>query len=170
MRTRFSPIMIGLALAAMAVTVPAAAVASPAQLDGHHQDEDVGGTTADGCLRQLEEALRQDMESFRDFDAEAFRAGHDERAITVFPSGYIANGIDAIMAALGPHFANRNAVWTWTQTHRIVDGCKSAVVVYDAHYDIPSQNFFQHQVVAVTWMRINGEWLAVADTNTLLPR
>ena len=162
MRTRIRPLVIGLALAALAAAVPGAAVASTAADD----------TTAEavGCLRQLEEALRIDMESFRDFDADAFRAGHDERAVTVFPSGYVANGIDAIMAALGPHFANRNAVWTWTETHRIVDGCKSAVVLYDAHYDIPSQNFFQHQVVAVTWMRIDGRWLAVADTNTLLPR
>lgn len=163
-RSRIRPVVVGLALAAMAVTVPSAAIAGTAGA----ADPQLESGSALGCERQLEEALRLDMESFRDFDADTFRAGHDERAITVFPSGFVANGIDATMAALAPHFANRNAVWTWTETHRIVDGCKSAVVVYDARYDIPSQGFFQHQIVTVTWIYENGSWLAVADVNTLL--
>jgi hypothetical protein len=160
MRNKIRPVVIGLALAAVAVAMPAAAA----------DTGQAGSTeTGRGCLAELEDALRQDMESFRDFDADAFREGHDERAITVFPNGRIANGIDEIMTALGPHFHDRNAVWTWTETHRVVEGCKTAFVVYDARYEIPSIGFRQHQVVAITWIRKHGKWLAVADTNTLLP-
>lgn len=162
MRKKIRPAVLGVVLAAIAAaTVPAAAHGGPTVADGTQ--------SAHGCERQLDAALRRDMESFRDFDAETFREGHDERAITVFPSGRIANGIDEIMELLGPHFRNRNAVWTWTETHRIVEGCKTAFVVYDARYEIPSIGFRQHQVVAVTWIRKHGEWLAIADTNTLLP-
>src|SRR4030095_1911846 len=67
------------------------------------------------CAARLEVAQRLDMESFRDFDADTFRAGHDERAVTVFASGARRIGVDAIMTALASHFANRNAVWSWTE-------------------------------------------------------
>jgi hypothetical protein len=93
--------------------------------------------TAAGCARQFELAQKADMESFRDFDEETFRAGHDPRAVTVFASGAVRFGLDAIMAALHPHFVNRNAVWSWTELYRVVDGCKSAFILYDTNYDIP---------------------------------
>jgi hypothetical protein len=44
------------------------------------------GISAGRRARKFEEAQRQDMESFRDFDAEAFRAIHDPDAISIFPS------------------------------------------------------------------------------------
>ena len=70
------------------------------------------------CERQFEVAQRVDMESFRDYDAEVFRAGHTEDAITVFASGAHFIGIDAIMSALAGHFQNREAVWEWTELYR----------------------------------------------------
>src|SRR5688500_15295268 len=53
-----------------------------------------GDRRARGCARQFELAQRMDMESFRDYDAETFRAVHDERAVTVFASGAVRTGID----------------------------------------------------------------------------
>lgn len=160
-------------LAGIAVALAAAAILVPA--GPHHSGGVSQAAPADGpglaryCDRTLTEAARADMESFRDFDAETFRALHDDRAVTVFPSGFVAVGIDAVMAALGPHFADRYAVWTWTETGRIVESCRSAVIFFDARYEIPSQGFAQDQIVAVTWIWKRGEWLAVADTNTLVP-
>src|SRR5688500_18054696 len=83
---------------------------------------------ATGCARQCEVAQRVDMESFRDYDEETWLASHDDRAVTVFASGARRIGIDAIKQAMASHFANREAVWSWTELYRVVDGCRSAVI------------------------------------------
>lgn len=123
------------------------------------------------CERQFEVAQRMDMESFRDYDAETFRAGHTDDAITVFASGAHRIGIDAIMAALASHFANREAVWEWTEIHRSIKGCDTAYILYETWYSIPSSGFRQRALTGVTYTydRRQRAWLAVADTGTLLP-
>ena len=124
--------------------------------------------TAEGCAEQFELAQRTDMESFRDYDRETFREGHDPRAVTVFASGAVRYGIDAIMAALEPHFANREAIWAWTELYRVVDGCKSAFILYDATYDIPSIGYHQRTLTGVTYTHHGNRWLAIADQGTYL--
>lgn len=124
---------------------------------------------AAGCARQFEAAQRVDMESFRDYDAETFRAGHDERAVTVFASGARRAGIDAIMQALAGHFQGREAIWSWTELYRVVDGCKSAFILYDTVYEIPRIGFRQHALTGVTYTHDGNAWLAIADQGTLLP-
>src|SRR4029434_2538690 len=104
---------------------------------------------ARGCAEQFELAQRTDMESFRDYDRETFREGHDPRSVTIFASGAVRYGIDAIMAALESHFANREAIWAWTELYRVVDGCKSAFILYDATYDIPSIGYPQRTLTGV---------------------
>jgi hypothetical protein len=126
-------------------------------------------SAAAGCDRQFEEAQRIDMESFRDYDAETFRDGHHPDAITVFASGARRVGIDAIMAALAPHFADREAIWAWTELYRIVDGCRSAFILYDTTYDIPSIGFHQHALTGVTYTHTGEKWLSIADQGTLIP-
>jgi hypothetical protein len=126
-------------------------------------------SVAAGCARQFEAAQRTDMESFRDYDAETFRAIHHPDAVTVFASGTVRHGIDAIMAASASHFANREAIWAWTEVYRIVDGCKSAFILYDTTYDIPSTGFHSHALTGVTYTRHRGKWLAIADQGTRLP-
>lgn len=121
------------------------------------------------CARQFEIAQRIDMESFRDYDAKAFKAIHHPDAVTVFASGTVRYGIDAVMAALASHFENREAIWAWTEIHRVVDGCKSAFILYDTTYDIPSVGFHQHALTGVTYTYHRGRWLALADQGTLLP-
>jgi hypothetical protein len=128
---------------------------------------DAGGF-AQGCAEQFELAQRTDMESFRDYDRETFREGHDPRAVTVFASGAVRYGIDAIMAALEPHFANREAIWAWTELYRVVDGCKSAFILYDATYDIPSIGYHQRTLTGVTYTHHGNRWLAIADQGTYL--
>jgi hypothetical protein len=145
--------------AVVALGSAGAAPASEAQAD----------QAAAACARQFEAAQRTDMESFRDYDAETFRAVHHPDAATVFASGAVRYGIDAIMAALEPHFTNREAIWAWTELYRVVDGCKSAFILYDTTYDIPSVGFHQHALVGVTYTHVRNEWLAVADQGTLLP-
>ncbi|MGH9136208.1 MAG: hypothetical protein ACRD0G_04065, partial [Acidimicrobiales bacterium] len=115
------------ASAAVAALVSSPSVAAP--------------SSSRGCERSFDEAQRTDMESFRDFDAETFRAIHHEDTVTVFPSGRVAYGVDEIMELLAPHFEDRVAVWTWTELHRHVDGCHTAFILYSATYAIPSQGF-----------------------------
>ena len=128
-----------------------------------------GDRRARGCARQFELAQRMDMESFRDYDAETFRAVHDERAITVFGSGATRIGIDAIMATFASHFANREALWSWTERYRVVDGCSSAFILYETVYEIPRIGFRSRALTGVTYTYDRGKWLAIADQGTPLP-
>ena len=121
------------------------------------------------CERLFDTAQRVDMESFRDYDAAAFRDIHTEDAVTIFASGAYRIGIDAIMAALDGHFTGREAVWEWTELHREVKGCETGFIVYDATYSIPSAGFRQRARLAVTYTFQRGRWLAVLDQSTLLP-
>ncbi|WP_149196271.1 hypothetical protein [Luteimonas suaedae] len=121
------------------------------------------------CERQFEVAQRIDMESFRDYDAETFRAVHTDDAVTVFASGAAFYGIDAIMGALASHFENREAVWEWTERYRKVEGCRTAFILYETTYTIPSVGFSQRALTGVSYTRHRGVWLANADQGTLLP-
>ena len=108
------------------------------------------------------------MESFRDFDVETWRAGHDPDAVSIFPTGATFVGIDAIMEALTRHFESRNAEWSWTELSRRVDGCRTAVIRYDATYDIPSVGYHQRAVTVVTYIYEHGRWLSIYDQGTML--
>jgi hypothetical protein len=142
----------------IAMTMTSASISSGADADGN----------ATGCAAQFENAQRMDMESFRDYDAETFRAVHHPAAITIFASGAVRQGVDAIMTALAPHFANREALWSWTEVYRVVDGCKSAFILYDATYDIPSIGYHQRTLTGVTYTHHGDTWLALADQSTYL--
>lgn len=120
------------------------------------------------CLRQFEATQRADMESFRDFDAATFRSVHAEDAVSIYPTGERHVGLDAIMAAARSHFTNKIAVWSWTELSRRVDGCRSAVITYDATYDIPKYAYHQRALTVVTYVYEHGRWLAVMDQGTLL--
>ncbi|MGH2402056.1 MAG: hypothetical protein ACRDE6_05040 [Candidatus Limnocylindria bacterium] len=124
---------------------------------------------AQGCARQFEEAQRIDMESFRDYDAETFRDGHHPDAVTIFASGAVRTGIDSIMDTLAGHFEDREAIWSWTERYRVVDGCSSAFILYDTVYEIPSIGFRQHALTGVTYTHDGSRWLSIADQGTLLP-
>jgi hypothetical protein len=143
---------------AIAMTLSSASIASPTETE----------SAATGCAAQFERTQRIDMESFRDYDIEAFRSVHHPDAVTVFASGARRIGVDAIMAALAPHFANREALWSWTEIYRVVDGCKSAFILYDAVYDIPSINYHQRTLTGVTYTHAGDTWLAIADQSTYL--
>ncbi|HEY7464284.1 MAG TPA: hypothetical protein VH987_07590 [Candidatus Limnocylindria bacterium] len=122
----------------------------------------------DRCAQLFEEAQRTDMESFRDFDRETFRSVHHPNAITISPVGRQLVGIDAIMEALDSHFAKRQAVWAWAERYRIVDGCRSAFILYDATYDVPSIGYHQRALVGVTYTFDGERWLAIGDQSTYL--
>lgn len=147
------------ATAATAIVVTAASAAST--YHGGH------GKIA-RCAAQLERAQRIDMESFRDYDAEAFRAVHHPDAVTIFASGDAFYGVDAIMNALASHFEDREAIWTWSEVYRVVDGCNSAFILYDAEYTIPSIGYHQRTLTGVTYTYKRHKWLAIADQGTYL--
>jgi hypothetical protein len=122
------------------------------------------------CAAQFEHAQRTDMESFRDYDAQVFRDIHHRDAVTIFASGDVFYGVDAIMAALASHFENREAIWAWTELYRVVDGCTSAFILYDATYTIPSIGYHQRTLTGVTYTynRKERKWLGIADQGTYL--
>jgi len=89
-------------------------------------------------------------------------------AVTIFASGAVRYGIDSIMNTLEFHFANREAIWAWTELYRVVDGCKSAFILYDATYDIPRIGFHQRTLTGVTYTHNGNRWLSIADQGTYL--
>lgn len=172
------PIVLPVALILACAAAPSAAAADPtppAQPADPATPADPAAANAPQnllhrlCARQFEVAQRVDMESFRDYDAETFRAGHDERAVTVFDSGGVRIGIDAIMAALAGHFQNREAKWSWTERYRVVDGCRSAYILYETVYEIPRIGYRQRAMTGVAYTHDGFKWLAVADQGTKLP-
>lgn len=162
------------AAAAVLPTAPAAAgptapAASTPQLAAVAAP--VGGAAAsarNGCAKKFDEAQRADMESFRDFDADTWRAGHDRNAVSIYPSGARFAGIEAIMAAQKSHFANKEAVWSWTEIHRRVDGCSVGYIEYEAIYQIPRIHYYQRALTVVTYVYSHGKWLSIMDQGTML--
>jgi hypothetical protein len=148
--------------AAAAVCVPAVATASDTS-DGDSQ------ATVSHCARDFDVAQRVDMESFRDYDLATWKAGHDDDAITVFASGVWFQGRDRIAAVLHRHFEDREAIFTWTELTRAVAGCKTATILYDSTYAIPSRNFSQRTLTSVVYTHKHGKWLSVLDQGTLRP-
>ena len=153
----------------LALGLIAVGVSAWAANEGSATEQLDGPAVAAGCARQFERAQRVDMESFRDYDAPTFRAGHIPDTVTVFASGAVRYGIDAVMEALRSHFENREAVWAWTEKYRVLDGCKTAFILYETTYDIPSNGYHQRALTGVSYTYRHGKWLAVADTGTLLP-
>jgi len=153
----------------LALGLVVASVGAWAANDGTPPEQLDGPAVAAGCARQFERAQRVDMESFRDYDAAAFRSIHHPDATTIFASGAVRYGIDAVMEALRSHFEDKEAVWAWTEKYRIVDGCRTAFILYETTYDIPSNGYHQRALTAVTYTFHHGKWLAVADSGTLLP-
>ena len=159
MRTRTRLALAGLTIvAAVGATTPALADSGGA--DDRQSDR--------RCARQFEQAQRVDMESFRDYDLATWKAGHDDDAITVLASGVWFQGRDRIAEVLHAHFENREATWTWTELTRAVDGCKTATILYDATYAIPSAGFTQRAYVSVVYTYKHGKWLSVIDQSTLV--
>lgn len=172
MKLRLGTTVLGLVAAAV-VVLPGAATAAPAKpapasASAAAVAAVAGGSAAHRCAKKFDEAQRADMESFRDFDAKTWRAGHDRNAVSIFPSGARFVGIDAIMAAVKSHFANKEAVWSWTEIHRRVDGCSIGYIEYEAVYEIPRIHFYQRALTVVTYVYSHGKWLGILDQGTML--
>lgn len=108
-------------------------------------------------------AQRQDMESFRDYDADAFRDIHHPDAVSVFATGDVAVGREAIMDALAPYFEAKVARWSWTEITRSVQG-HTAVIVYRTLIERPG--LARHAVNSVTYMFERGRWWVISDQGT----
>ncbi len=93
---------------------------------------------------------------------------HHPEAIAIFPNGRVVRGIDAIVDALADHFARQEAVYTWRELHRFVDGCRSAFVLYKTAYEIPSTGVQLRALTGVTYVHDGGRWLAIADQGSVL--
>ena len=72
----------------------------------------------------------------------------------------------AATPALADSGTDRTAVWSWTELTRAVDGCKTATILYDATYAIPSEGFTQRAYTSVSYTYKRGKWLSVIDQGT----
>lgn len=163
MRSTLKLALAGLAAAAT-LALPSTAAAGDHHGGGGHGD-DHGDVRR--CAQQFEVAQKQDMETFRDFDAAGWRAVHDENAISIAANGVPIVGIDAIMAATESYFEAKNVVWSWTELRRSVNGCESGFIIYNTTYAIPSQNFSVDLLTVVSYVHKGNKWLGVLDQNTV---
>jgi uncharacterized protein (TIGR02246 family) len=147
------PVALAAALTTAAPTVGVSGTS--AGKGGHHQTH---------CEKKFDQAQRQDMESFRDYDAEAFRDVHHPDATSVFAVGLVAIGRDAIMEALAPYFEAQVATWSWTEITRTVQGCRTGVIVYRTLIERPG--FSRHAINTVTYTYEHGRWLVISDQGT----
>jgi hypothetical protein len=122
------------------------------------------GSPHSSCEEKFDQAQRQDMESFRDYDAEAFRDVHHPDATSVFAVGAVAIGRDAIMEALAPYFEAQTSKWSWTEITRSVQGCRTGVIVYRTLIERPG--FSRHAINTVTYTYEHGRFLAISDQGT----
>jgi SnoaL-like domain len=122
------------------------------------------GSRHRSCDERFDQAQRQDMESFRDYDAEAFRDVHHPDATSVFAVGEVAIGRDAIMEALAPYFEAQTSTWSWTEITRSVQGCRTGVIVYRTLIERPG--FSRHAINTVTYTYEHGRFLAISDQGT----
>ena len=116
------------------------------------------------CEEKFDQAQRQDMESFRDYDAESFREVHHPDAVSVFAVGEVAIGRDAIMEALASYFEAKEAHWSWTEITRSVQGCSTGVIVYRTLIERPGLT--RHAINTVTYTFEHGRWLVISDQGT----
>jgi hypothetical protein len=72
------------------------------------------------------------------------------------------------MTALRGHFENREALWSWTEINRRVDGCSTAFIEYEAVYEIPRVGFYQRAHTVVTYIHRHGQWRSILDQGTML--
>jgi hypothetical protein len=114
-------------------------------------------------------AQRLDMESFRDFDREAWRAVHAVDALSILPTGAVVAGRDQIVDALTGHFDERRARWSWTELSRRVEPERVGHVLYETVYEIPVAGVRQRALTGVTFAFMGGTWLVVCDQGTALP-
>ena len=106
----------------------------------------------------------QDVTLLNNFLNDTQIAAHRARALS--PDHPVLRG-----SAQNPDvfFQNREAIWSWTELYRNVEGCKTAYILYDTVYEIPSIGFRQNARVGVTYTHNGNGWLAVADQSTRLP-
>jgi uncharacterized protein (TIGR02246 family) len=152
-----------LAVCAFALTV-AATIAAPTVGFSATSSGKGGHGHHKSCEEKFDEAQRQDMESFRDYDAEAFADVHHPDATSVFAVGEVAIGRDAIMEALAGYFEAQTSHWSWTEITRNVEGCRTGVIVYRTLIERPG--FARHAINTVTYTYEHGRFLAISDQGT----
>lgn len=118
------------------------------------------------CARKFDDAQRQDMESFRDYDREAFVDVHHPDAVSVFAAGVVAVGLDEVMELLDSHFEAKVGKWSWTEVTREVHGCKTGFIVYRTHIERPGLSRWALNTVTYTYE--HGRWLVVSDQGTAI--
>ena len=138
-----------------------AAAASPllpvqAQTSGHHNN----------CERKFDAAQRQNMESFRDYDREAFVDVHHPDAVSVFAAGVVAVGRDEIMEALDGYFRDKVAEMELDRGDPRGARLQDGVIVYQTLIERPGLT--RHALNTVTYSYEHGRWLVVSDQGTAI--
>jgi uncharacterized protein (TIGR02246 family) len=136
---------------------PVAAATAPAER---------GRDRVTGCERKFDEAVRTYVRTTYDRDAEGFNALLHQDVTAVLPGGYTLIGREEVAAFIDGFFARTD----WTQTldvrHTAVDGCDTALVLFDSVYT--DGDGAVPLAIIITWTYHRGQWQVLVDQNTVV--
>ena len=142
-------------------TKPTAAAASPA----------ITADTTRGdhllqwwCTWQLRQAARIYIDTTVRRDARRFKALLADDYTAVLPDGSVLAGKPAGSAFIDRFFARTDWTQTFTTTREVVEGCRSAVVLFDSTYR--DAEGAVRLVIGLSWTYRHGRWLVLLDQNT----
>lgn len=147
------------ALLTTAAVVPASAAAAPAHHPTHPAHRHVA------CARQFEKAVQAYLDTTQRHDAADFEKLLSPDYTVILPGGTTFVGKKDGAAFIDRFFARTDWTQTFTETSRAVEGCRTALVVFDSVYS--DEDGPAPLVIALTWTYRDGRWFVLTDQNTV---
>jgi hypothetical protein len=142
---------------AAGLPLAAASAASPAA------DGAAAGTS---CAKQFSHAVHRYIRTTDERNAPGFERLLDADYTTILPGGTVIAGKDAGSAFINRFFARTDWSQTFAETRRAVEGCRTALVVFDSTYT--DEDGAVPLVIALSWTYHRGHWLVLQDQNTVV--
>ena len=144
--------------AAAATAAPLAASAAPATTAGS------AGTAS--CATQFTQAVNQYVRTTDERNARAFERLLAPDYTTILPGGTVLAGKAAGSAFIDRFFARTDWTQTFSETRRVVEGCRTALVVFNSTYS--DEDGPVPLVIALSWTYRHGQWRVLQDQNTVV--
>lgn len=118
------------------------------------------------CAKQFGHAVRQYVRTTDQRDARGFERLLDADYTTILPGGTVLAGKAAGSAFIDRFFARTDWSQTFTETRRAVEGCRTALGVFNSTYT--DEDGAVPLVIGLSWTYHRGQWLVLQDQNTVV--
>lgn len=159
-----SRIAVTAALAAAVTAVPAAA--STATASSSWAGVPTSTSHRPGCVKQLTHAVRAYIRTTDQRDARGFERLLANDYTAILPGGTVLAGKAAGSAFIDRFFARTDWAQTFSETRRAIEGCRTALVVFNSTYT--DEDGAVPLVIGLSWTYRDGQWLVLQDQNTVV--